>query len=152
PAFFTWVVMLILLPLRPPWFVFSLLVAALTGYGTLMMVLLLLRGGVALVRRLTPRHRADQIAGEDLPEWQWSMPLCHQRDPAHADDLLRLVSHRLRRLITSVVLDAGVELGGKVGSVEVNETLVCLTNGITTAEMRTAIRAVAARTQPDDEE
>lgn len=139
---------LVMLPFRALWPVILLLGALIICGATAMTVLPLLWGGFAVLRYLFRPLRGDQIAAQDLPGWHWSMPLCHQADPDGADDLLRLISLRLRKLVASSVADAGGDLGVVVRSVEVTETLVCLRNGVTTDAMDAAISAASARIQP----
>jgi nucleoside phosphorylase len=94
-----------------------------------------------------PSGRRRQNA-ESLAAIHWSVPLVHQPDPDLVDDLIRRLTERLSGLI-----QAGLQTsaGGqaRVGRVEVTETLVVRTDGISTRAAR-ALIADSLRALPDD--
>ena len=86
--------------------------------------------GAASGRR---RQNAESLAAS-----HWSVRLVHQPDPDRIDDLMRLLSERLAELVRAD-LQASAGDKARIGRVEVTETLVVLTDGISTQAARVLI-------------
>ncbi len=82
--------------------------------------------------------RGQRRAAESLAACHWSVRLVHQRDPDRIDDLMRLLTERLADLVRAD-LQASAGNKARIGRVEVTETLVVLTDGISTQAARTLI-------------
>jgi nucleoside phosphorylase len=93
--------------------------------------------------------RNGRVSGA-RPADHWSMALCHQTRPERTDDLLRQVAARLNSLVSDQAVAAAQAGRGRTG--DSVETLVCLTGGITTADVRSlvATSAMAVAPDPDD--
>ena len=95
-----------------------------------------------LRRVFGPRERrADELAEESLPGWNWTLVLVHHDEPSGDADLLAAAVGRMERLVRADVREAAIELGGEPESVAVREVLVVLTRGITTNTMRRYVAA-----------
>lgn len=92
-----------------------------------------------LYRTFGRRARRGEHAAETQPSYNWTLRLCHCPDAAHAEELLRKVSHMLRRQIRARARAVVEAQGGRLKDLDVVETLVCLPQGVTTSEMRTAL-------------
>ncbi|MBB5112530.1 nucleoside phosphorylase [Micromonospora echinospora] len=125
------------------------------GYIALLMTALVLyaaRSVLGAVRN--PRPAPGAVAARTLPGTRWSMVLCHHVDPATGGELLSHVTARLSHLITGQAKRCLQELGAQAPIINVTETLVCLTQGITSSPMRRRAAAwstgsVAAGSDPE---
>jgi hypothetical protein len=77
-------------------------------------------------------------AAESLAASHWSVRLVHQPDPDRIDDLMRLLSERLAELVRADLQASAGEVA-RIGRIEVTETLVVLTDGISTQAARVLI-------------
>jgi len=85
----------------------------------------------------TPSTRTRGRAAESLPGYHWSAPLVHQPDPERVDELMQLMTDRLRHLIVET---AQRRVRGKARiEGQVTETLVVLTTGVSTERTRAAM-------------
>ena len=89
------------------------------------------------VARLGARGGQRQAA-ESLAASHWSVRLVHQPDPDRIDDLMRLLSERLAELVRADLQASAGEVA-RIGRIEVPETLVVLTDGISTQAARVLI-------------
>lgn len=97
-----------------------------------------------------PSTRKHSRTAESLPGYHWSVPLVHQPDPDRVDELVRLMTDRLRHLVLAKAQDS---VRGKASiSGRVTEMLVVLTGGITTQRTHTALADSlhASRDHPND--
>jgi nucleoside phosphorylase len=84
-----------------------------------------------------PSTRTHGRAAESLPGYHWSAPLVHQLDPRRVDELMQLMTDRLRHLIVET---AQRRVTGKARiKGQVTETLVVLTTGVCTERTRAAM-------------
>lgn len=137
------------LPFRPLWGAALLLAVAAIGYVFVFQCGQLLWPVVDRVRRLgTGPQRMDQLAAQSLPAYHWSIRLCHLPDPARAQTHLQAVTGRVVRLIEARLSGDADRIGARVSRVEVVETIICLTRGITTRGARDAMGAAAGTVRP----
>lgn len=99
-----------------------------------------------VARMGAPSTRRYSRAAESLPGYHWSAPLVHQPNPDRVDELMRLMSDRIRHLL-HVKAQRSVRGKGEV-SLRVTEPLVVLTSGITTESAHT-VMADSLRTVPE---
>ncbi len=127
-------------PYRPVfWWVVSATVAYLVGLAAA-------RAAVSLrwLSRFTELAQLGAL-GPDArvaaarPDDHWSLSLCHQPQPGRTDELLRAVAARLTQLVAR-------QPGGPA---EAMETLVCLSGGITTSQVRALVPTSPMAVAPD---
>lgn len=122
--------------------------------------------GFTDLARLGALEPAERVAGA-RPADHWSLSLCHQARPERTDELLRLVSTRLVELVatqaathaalhapTHAPTHAATRPAGQAASHDAAtvETLVCLTGGITTADVRSLVATSTMAVAPDPAE
>ncbi|GAA3300456.1 hypothetical protein Dvina_04280 [Dactylosporangium vinaceum] len=83
-----------------------------------------------------PQRPRDVALADLLPSYRWSMILCHQEDPQHAEELLRAVDRHFGRLLVGEARRVGDEIGVTMLGATAAATLVCISAGITTGPMR----------------
>ncbi|MFE0149038.1 hypothetical protein ACFWY5_17955 [Nonomuraea sp. NPDC059007] len=99
---------------------------------TAMVVTIFVRWAAGLPLR---REREWRAAG-DLRFLHWSMPLFHCADADEAPILLERAKERLRDLVRAQVVHATEDVAARTRTVEVNELLLCLPVGATSAAAR----------------
>lgn len=124
------------LPFRTLWAVAFLLAMITMLYTFVLMVGGAVAALVWFYRTFGRRGRRGEDAADSRPAYHWTLQLCHCTNVADADDLLRRVSHRLHRLVEMRAMSAAAVQGGQPRGVDIVETLVCLTRGVTTAATR----------------
>lgn len=120
--------------------------------ASVLWVAVLMTSMLALQLRWVARMGAPSAAGrgrasESLPFLHWSVGLLHQPEPDRVEELIRLLTERLTRLIQAD-LQASAGDRARVGVPEVTETIVILTRGISTEPARAAV-AESLRAIPD---
>jgi nucleoside phosphorylase len=124
------------LPVRALWPVTFVLALVTFLYASVLMAGGAVAALVWFYRTFGRRARRGEDAAGSRPAYHWTLQLCHCVDVAGADDLLRRISHRLHRLIEVRAASAAAVQGGHPRGVDIVETLVCLTRGVTTSAMR----------------
>ncbi|MFI6391475.1 hypothetical protein [Nonomuraea sp. NPDC050540] len=89
------------------------------------------------VRPVVERGRDHRVTTEELRDEHWSVALCHQARPEHAELLIRQIVDRLAALPKGWGDDRG--------------SLVCVLNGVTTDAMRAAFLTRARHARLDDQ-
>ncbi len=111
--------------------------------ASVLWVAVLMTSMMALQLRWVARMGAPSAAGrgrtaESLPFAHWSVWLLHQPAPDRIEELIRLLTERLTRLMHAD-LQASAGDRARVRISEVTETIVILTRGISTEPARTAV-------------
>ncbi|MEU5907875.1 5'-methylthioadenosine/S-adenosylhomocysteine nucleosidase [Micromonospora sp. NPDC047467] len=112
------------------------------GYVALLMTAMVLYAARSVLGAVgNPSPRASAVAARNLPGTRWSVTLCHHVDQGASGQLLSHVTARLSRLITGQAKQCLRELGAQAPVINVTETLVCPTQGITNDWMRRRVAA-----------
>src|SRR5262245_57786170 len=121
-----------MLPFRSLWLVALLLAFSVVPY---ILVFQLAQLVWPIVDRLrTGPPRLDQMGARSLPAYHWTVVLCHLPDPARAQAYLRAVTGRVADLVEARLSTDAHRLRARLDRVEVFETIICLTRGITTPQ------------------
>ncbi|MFI6295890.1 hypothetical protein ACIBEJ_30125 [Nonomuraea sp. NPDC050790] len=108
-----------------------------SSYVAVVMLLMMVNLLWQAVRPVVERGREHRVTTEELRAEHWSVALCHQTRPDHAESLIRQIEHRLKALPGGWGDDRGV--------------LVCVLGGVTTEAMRATFRARARHARLDDQ-